>query len=150
MLLLLLFEGALLSGTIHEVFERGIDVEQLKQQQANERADGKHHGNEVGGQPVGIALQHADGVEIVGVEQYSHGYADEAVGHAAEEADGCLIGNEVTPVAPAGGEGLFQGFAQRQGGGDDVFCEREIQRAERQQQDEGEGVFDDFDVLRVV
>ena len=49
MLLLLLFEGALLSGTIHEVFECGIDVEQLKQQQANERADGKHHGNEVGG-----------------------------------------------------------------------------------------------------
>ncbi|EGV32540.1 hypothetical protein HMPREF9431_00995, partial [Segatella oulorum F0390] len=43
MLLLLLFEGALLSGTIHEVFKRGIDVEQLKQQQANERADGKHH-----------------------------------------------------------------------------------------------------------
>ena len=49
MLLLLLFEGALFSGAIHEIFECGIDVEQLKQQQANERADGKHHGNEVGG-----------------------------------------------------------------------------------------------------
>ena len=126
MLLLLLFEGALFSGAIHEIFECGIDVEQLKQQQANERADGKHHGNEVGGQPIGIALQHADGIEIVSIEHYFHGHADEIVGHAAEEADGRLIGNEVTPVVQASCAGLFQGFAQGQGRGDDVFCEREI------------------------